>query len=642
MRKSLKQNSKVPERGRRSPANPELHIGVKVGILQTIADAIYPSSAGKIREAVANAQDNGASWIVISANSNAGTLSLYDNGSGISPKRFQDIFSSIGAALLNRGNETLSFFGLGMISVFRLGPSISIFSHPRGQRNTYRVTINTAPFFDPENKDSDLSMLDQYLAQGIAGPFDRGSLTAPSMEPTLEGEPFGGTPASFTEIVIEDMRQEDIDAICTKEFEDELRKLLPLAPDRNDPFLSRIKSHEKRKKILDLLESPVYCPSIDVYLGVDGELPHRLFKYFPTFKSDMTFTSDQVEIGESKDEERSFAYYLLYSIAEDFYHENDPRREEGRETGLYVRNRNYDVKGPHFLERPGPGRKLISQPLRNWLFGEVFHKDMNRFLTVARNDYRYDNADFKTFRTAVIDLVKHLNQALRGMWTQRDKVKTSFILPFDKFASSEGTLPKMERALKGMLPPDLTEAEQNKRLSEYLIRLRRPKIEDSSRRIDHILTRAGKPLPLYEDDKVTVKVDPTIPDLDESFKTGWDAKTAKLVISVSPVLFQPRSITFLGSAYEVLFVAQGSKDDSISFNLDKNQIFVNPFNGTLTNYSVSALDLIVAIDLADAISIDKATLKQSLLTLLGLREVDCKKFILPLGDGIRRALAYQR
>ncbi len=93
------------------PPETKVDVNVKVGILHTIADAIYGTAAGKIREAVANSRDNSASWVVINVDRTTRTMSIFDNGSGITKERFQEIFESIGYALPLPGPEKkISYF----------------------------------------------------------------------------------------------------------------------------------------------------------------------------------------------------------------------------------------------------------------------------------------------------------------------------------------------------------------------------------------------------------------------------------------------------------------------------------------------------------------------------------------------------
>ena len=106
---------------------PALDISVKVAILHTIAKSIYPSTTRKIREAIANSLDNNASWFILYADREARTLSLFDNGHGITKDKFKDIFNSLGYGLL-RYETKLSYFGLGLISIFQLGERAKIFT----------------------------------------------------------------------------------------------------------------------------------------------------------------------------------------------------------------------------------------------------------------------------------------------------------------------------------------------------------------------------------------------------------------------------------------------------------------------------------------------------------------------------------
>jgi hypothetical protein len=95
-----------------------------------------------------------------------------------------------------------------------------------------------------------------------------------------------------------------------------------------------------------------------------------------------------------------FPYYIVDKTAEDLRRDNitktkrkyekqetkekDKEREdlEERRNGFWVRNNNFLTKRADFLEKPGPGRRLINMPLRNRVLGEIYHRDINRFLTI--------------------------------------------------------------------------------------------------------------------------------------------------------------------------------------------------------------------------------------------------------------------
>ena len=53
-------------------------------------------------------------------------------------------------------------------------------------------------------------------------------------------------PVSFTEIVIEDIIPKDLSFLKGSDFENRMRKVLPLKPDRKDQFLLSIDDNEKK------------------------------------------------------------------------------------------------------------------------------------------------------------------------------------------------------------------------------------------------------------------------------------------------------------------------------------------------------------------------------------------------------------
>lgn len=619
----------------------QLHMGVKVGLLHTTANAIYPTPAGKIREAAANAQDNGASWMVIYSDRTAKTLSLFDNGSGITPERFKLIFESIGSALLSGLEGKLSYFGLGLMSVFKLGKTIKIFTRPRGERDILLVEIDAAAIFDEKNKDENISFLDSCIKPiRIVTPIDRAASPAPILDDILSEELFGGFPDSYTEIVIEEVSS-DLDATTTPDFEEELRKLLPLKYEKDEPFLQKFENKETRDRVIRVLDNKDYCPTIDVFLGIEGEREvHQLWKYFPKFRANLTFAADSVRTGIADSGE--FSYYIVHTIAEDFYRKDDRRSEENRETGFYVRNNNYLVKGPHYLEKPGPGARIIHVPLRNWVFGEFFHKDMNSFLTVARNDYLYQKDEFAAFRSQVVSLIGDLNEKLRTQYQATQEIRASLIEPFTRFASPDGTLKKTEDKLKRLMGPGVSDKELREQLFKKLEEMRDQGIEDRDTRIDVLIEKSKEPIVLGEDENVVVKVDPSIKGKIQEYKLDLDAKNKRVAVVLSPDLFSPRSVVFLGETWEVFFITQQQNNVAVSFDTDNKQMFVNPFNEILTDYSVSMLDIWVAMEVAYRMSTTMESLKNTFLSLLGPPKTEIAKYVIPLGDDLRRTLRFAR
>ncbi|GAI09236.1 unnamed protein product, partial [marine sediment metagenome] len=304
------------------PKGKRLRVDVKVGILHTVADAIYSTPAGKLREAVANARDNGANWVIIVVDQAAHAIFICDNGSGITEKRFHEIFEAIGYGLGRDAREKkLSYFGLGLMSIFQLGKKVEMFTRASGKKKILKLDVDTDKIFSKENEKKSISMLNTYISLKSADEPTRRNASINLLNESLSEEQFTNTWDSFTEIIIKDVNPEDLEIICEDGFADELRKWLPLKPERDEPFLKRL-TGQKGKEVRKLLSDEKFCKTIDVYLGMQEDASiSQLWKYFPVFRSDLTFTDDNVYVSKSATEE--FAYYLVHSIAVDLQRGRD-------------------------------------------------------------------------------------------------------------------------------------------------------------------------------------------------------------------------------------------------------------------------------------------------------------------------------
>ncbi|MGD0216296.1 MAG: ATP-binding protein [Desulfobaccales bacterium] len=618
-------------------------VDVKVKILQTIAKAIYATPIGKIREAVANAMDNEATWIIIMADRTTKSLCIYDNGNGISKDHFQEIFKSIGYGLLSdEPSEKLSYFGLGLMSIFKLGKKVKVFTRHRGEEDIVVVNVSAEEFFSKKNQDKSIKELKEYVSFGH--PEERKSSNAPSLDDYIENT-FEEIPPHFTEIVIEDVIDEDLNAICDPSFATDIRKVLPLRVEDDEPFLKRFVG-DKAKDIKKLLENKTFCRTIDVFFGVKGENSeqiepeevlvqqeeiNQLWKYFPKFRSDLVFPDSNIYFCNA--DNREFAFYIVHTIAKDLYRET----QDIKENGFWVRNQNFLVKAADFMEKPGPGRRIIDQPLRNWIFGEIFHKNMNRFLTVSRTEYLFDDKDFREFRDEIFDIVRPLNRILREIWEKKNEVVDGVIDPFKNITEPGGPFQIAEQRLRRMVDPK-DEQGFHKDMFERLNAKRVKEIEVPEARVDVILPKASGEIPLGEDDKLSVCIDPNLKD--EQYQVSWDKDKETVKVSISPELFKPREVVFLGKTFTVVFVAKKESDPGVSVDIDHYIIYVNPFNKELIQYSVSIIDVLIALEIADAISNDQTELKKNFLTIIGAKTTVAVKYVTPLGDELRRLSAF--
>jgi len=60
----------------------------------------------------------------------------------------------------------------------------------------------------------------------------------------------------------------------------------------------------------------------------------------------------------------------------------------------------------------------------------------------------------------------------------------------------------------------------------------------------------------------------------------------------------------------------------------------------LIQYSVSIIDVLIALEIADAISNDQTELKKNFLTIIGAKTTVAVKYVTPLGDELRRLSAF--
>lgn len=628
----------------------DVNIDVKIGLLHTIAKAIYATPVGKIREAVANAQDNGATWIVILADRTTNTLCVYDNGHGIDRDRFDTIFTSIGYGLLTTDPKTkLSYFGLGLMSIFQLGNSVKLFTISQTTKEYLLLEVNTKAIFDSTNKGERISSLKSHISIKNATDDMRNTANAPQLDEFLKST-FGSVPNNYTEIIIQDLNSDDLETICRPEFVDDLRKLLPLKVEPNEPFLKRFTGTEA-KSIKALLGDSNFCPTIDVYFGVRGESINdgtnnglkepevrQLWKYFPKFRSDIEFPDANVKF--RNDASDDFAYYIVHTVAQDL-HRNP---EDPRENGFWVRNQNYLVKAADFLEKPGPGRRIISPPLRNWIYGEIFHKNMNHFLQVSRSDFLFTDNAFLEFREKIIEIVAPLDKKMRKIWEEKNKIEKNIIEPFSKIADTGGTIDKVKQRLRQLSGYDEKQRPEDVFRNDIFDKLKGKRnldIERDEARIDKLLESATDPILLGDDKNLLVTLDPKLKEIPQEYQVTWDNKQEKVVVSISPTLFDSKQVIFLGETFDLIYTALTETDPAVSFDIDGRKIYINPFNKELMQYSVSVLDIFIALEVADAISNDQTELKQNFMSLLGIRTIDVCKYVAPLGDDLRRTMAFR-
>ena len=333
------------------------NVQIRVQILSTIARSIYSDSRVKIREAVANSMDNGATWFILYADRASRTISLMDNGTGITGQRFNLILQNIGYGMGKKEKYSNSYFGLGLMSILELGKKATIITRSKEEGEIIRVEVPSEVIFSEKMESKPISAIGELIKF-----YRNEDLSGRESASILSGEEitslFGSFPAHFTEILLEGIEESEFNKIISQEYEIDLRKILPLKIQKNEPFFKSIKDRAALEWILDKLSDREYCPTIDVYMGISDGVKElaQVWKYYPDFRSDLEFGKTDIGYDVIQQKDKKFALYFLYST-DDL--QIQKRAKESRETGLWIRNKNFLVKEADYLDSPSSRKDRI-------------------------------------------------------------------------------------------------------------------------------------------------------------------------------------------------------------------------------------------------------------------------------------------
>ena len=613
-----------------------LNVQMKIGILGTIANSIYSDPKVKIREAVANSMDNCATWFVIYADRPSLTLTLMDNGEGITRKRFGDIFENIGYGMEHSNIYSNSYFGLGLLSILAFGKSAKIISKSKQEGEVIKLEIDSDQIFCEEMRDKPIADVAKLISIEASDLAERAKISMLG-DDEIKGVA-GDFPGNFTEIILQGIDSTVFNQVTSEDFGTELRKTLPLQIRENEPFLNSIKDSAARKWLIDTMKDCDFCPTIDVYFGIsEGEKElSRLWKYFPDFRKDLQIGAADIVYGESngmfKDGKTEFRYYYLYSTDD-----LEERAKVNTETGFWVRNKNFLIKEADYFQKSGSKKKIIHEPLKNWLFGEVFHRDMTGFLIVTRNEYVWESPRFQSFYKEISDLVGGLNKVLRDVWRNSREVIGSVVNPFVEVKEASNPFTRTQDTLSSI--GILKKVQDANDILRKLGERRKPELEKDDIRIDKIIAKSGENIVLAEDKTMRVLIDPKV-EAEVQFVKQREEETNRLLIRISPDIFSPRETAFLGRTFEVHYVVSDEDAPGISVDNEKRKIYINPFNHDVSRYSVSFIEIYIAAELADICSQTKSEMKTFLLQLLGAKltpsDLNPRKYLFSLRDELQR------
>lgn len=583
----------------------------KFGILTTITNAIYATPKLKLKEAVTNAKDNNATKMLISYNSNTNTLTLLDDGDGLNIESLQKIFSSIGYSEYKQNENKYSHFGLGLFSVFSLGSMVEIYSVQQGSGVV--CTFNSAEVFSQDNEDKPLSLVANHIKV-----FNSDEYLFISDLQDKSKELITNSSISYTEIKII-----GINSVSKSYFQNiallkkEMSMVLPVRPMDNEPFFENIIDEDQReeiKKISGVYGNSPYVSFVDIFYEIvrsnnsveSNELDtdysfnsdiFQIYKYYPNF-TDLFFNKGNITIKESEND--NWAGYIVY-IPEDLHNYIS---KENKDTihGLWLRNRGTLVEKNAFLECED--YKSIDNPVKRWIFGEIFHKHMENFLYVTRDSVIEENASYKKFCASVhSSLFKDINDPLRAIYDTVKSVKTSIIEPLISINTSKSNiLNSIQSKLESInidinnIDPILDEIYTNNQVLE----------RDVLNYVDNLLDVLEEDMPFLQSKTkqyivlMSISRNKQIFRHNEYIKTDYEKDSKTINIKIDADIFRKKdNVQFLGDKYSVNFV-MGESNKSFAINKRDKKIFINILNEFIAEYSLTILDVMIAFEIAYA------------------------------------------
>ena len=434
---------------------------------------------------------------------------------------------------------------------------------------------------------------------------------------------------TFTEIIMLDVKKEVIEQLRNEDFRTTLMKVLPLPLNEHDEFIKKIKDIETKKEILKLFKDDVYCKTINFFISEENYFSDianedlvqdneagliKLYKYFPPFGRLQEITSENCSIGSGT----NYKYYLLARVDDLFTKEEGSQGKKS--IGFTIRNKNFLVKENEFFDYDflGKNLKTLQKPFRNWIYGEIFHRDLNDQLQASRNEFINENAEFRKFVKEFVQKTEGINTILRKAYSERKQIREGFFEPIKNITSGEG-FKTIKKNIETMFGDD--QSKIDKFNSNVINKLKR---KDKKEWFDHdeyllenILTRDIN----LKYGELNLIISNSQRKEDELI-IPISGETARKTIIIPNNVFKKQQVEFLGKSFDVKFVYLGpeksEKIETVNYNVtDKRyEILINMFNDNVKRYNINVLEVIILIDLAYENSDSKDDMKHYLLAYL--------------------------
>ena len=257
-------------------------------------------------------------------------------------------------------------------------------------------------------------------------------------------------------------------------------------------------------------------------------------------------------------------------------------------TGLSLRNRNVLVQKNCYFEYGK--RTFLHKPLKKWIYGEVFHNDMEKFLVVTRDELLFENGDCINFIEEVGKKLKDLNEPLRRVYTHSRQIEKSLVKPLQDFSLKD--VENKLRVMKDVTKDNIYDILEN--ISNNNKELK----QDTDKYLDNILSRSDDDIQFIKERNLSIKLSKKIKeDMNSRLIKGIDGSDIVEIRVNSELFIKKELIEFFGDKYKITFTIN---DANKTFYVDKENkcIFLNMANEVLVNYNLTIVDILFAFEIS--------------------------------------------
>lgn len=370
-----------------------------VQLIPHLSEGAYTTFAKAVKELVINAFDADASEAHLDFNTDFSTLTITDNGEGISSEKFKTEFIRIAGSKRRLENKKRIFdrpmigrFGIGFLSVARLCETVIVYSKEKGKEEVIIREIPLKHLFDKDNQLNNLN--EQYYFYSRPDSKDDKN-------------------KSYTKIFLNGLRQdiqEDLkspkrfkdvwdnsDELCgVDRFKWELGILLPVKYSKNFPVYKFSNSEiEQAKQKLDKFAFKVFVNNEEILKPIC--LGYRYFKNSKWKYPAKSVPSNQFNVRPIMSPPG--AKFKFYG----YIYNQSKQIQPSSLRGILLRINHIGIKGYskslfEFTKNIGPILPAIS--------GEVFlDSSFEEVLTLDKDDFKEDHPLFK-------ELVGYIHNAI--------------------------------------------------------------------------------------------------------------------------------------------------------------------------------------------------------------------------------------